>query len=325
MTTEDALLFIDTNKYLDLYRVMNGKPILEFLSELAGHIFVTQRVVEEVKRQKIKVVASYLGSQIAELRTQNRAVPDHLFGTTKAQTKSIRSKMADINSKIKQVNEEVQNLAANIVEKVSQSNDEVSVTLAPIFAKAIPHTESEMQRAKARRERGDPPGKPSNPIGDELNWEQILTRFTGRTKLWIITLWIITKDSDYGTVYNDRGFLNRCLYEELCGVSSNAEVFLFDDIPNGIKHYVSVTGVTAHKQPTAAQINVFKTEEKRLTPLDWVTTGDNSAAIAAVQESVKFQKAAIAAIAAGTANTYFLDTEQGGGGFLGVSGPPPSS
>jgi hypothetical protein len=27
MTAEDALLFIDTNKYLDLYRVMSEKPI----------------------------------------------------------------------------------------------------------------------------------------------------------------------------------------------------------------------------------------------------------------------------------------------------------
>jgi hypothetical protein len=316
MTTEDALLFIDTNKYLDLYRVMNGKPILEFLSEQADHIFVTQRVVEEVKRQKIKVVASYLKSEIAEIRTQNRAVPDHLFGTTEAQTKSIRSKMADINHKIKKVNDEVKILTGNIVEKVSQSNDEVSVILAPIFARAIPHSESEMQLAKARKDRGDPPGKPSNPIGDELNWEQILARFAGRTKLWIIT-----KDSDYGTVYNDRGFLNRCLYEEIRSVSPNAEVFLFDDIPDGIKHYVDMMGVTAHRQPTPAQINVFKTEEKRLPPLDWITTNDNSAAIAAIQETIRFRQA----FTASSANVNFLNAAQGGGGSLVVSGPPPSS
>jgi PIN like domain len=271
---------------------------LEFLSEQAGHIFVTQRVVEEVKRQKIKVVAGFFGSQItelkAELKTQrsavNHAVPDHLFGTTEAQTKSIRNKMAEIKRMITEVTDEVKNLTGNIVEKVSQSTDEVSVTLAPIFANAISHSEPEMQRAKARKERGDPPGKPSNPLGDELNWEQILARFAGRTKLWIIT-----KDSDYGTVYNNRGFLNRCLYEELRSISSNAEVFLFDDIPNGIKHYVSVTGVTAHKIPTTAQIDEFKSAEERLPPLDWLTTNDNSAAIAAVQEAVKFQKAAIAA------------------------------
>ena len=33
--------------------------------------------------------------------------------------------------------------------------------------------------------------------------------------------------------------------------------------------------------------------------------------------------ASIATIATSNANAYFLDTDQGGGGFLGVSGPPP--
>jgi hypothetical protein len=62
MTMEDALLFIDTNIYLDLYHLPEGKPILDYLVEQGAHVFVTQRVVEEVKRQKIKAVATLLVS-----------------------------------------------------------------------------------------------------------------------------------------------------------------------------------------------------------------------------------------------------------------------
>ena len=36
MLTEDALLFIDSNKYLDLYRTDKGKKLLAPLGELAS-------------------------------------------------------------------------------------------------------------------------------------------------------------------------------------------------------------------------------------------------------------------------------------------------
>jgi len=316
MATEDALLFIDANKYLDLYRVAEGKPILDYLVEQASHVFVTQRVVDEVKRQKIKAAATFLGG-LGEMKLQQGfSVPDHLFGNTEQQTKSITKKQKEIHAKIGEVNNEVKKLTMNIMEKVSQSTDEVSMALGPIFEKAIPHSALELQKAQERRERGMPPGKRSNPIGDELHWEQILGQLAGRQKPQ--KLWIITKDNDYGTMFAGKGFLNQSLYEELVSVSSGAEAFLFDDIANGIKDYVSVTGVTAHKEPTTAQIKKFNGASNRLPPLDWFTTDGNAAVI---QEMIRFRQAALAA---SNANAYFLDAAQGGGGSLVVSGPPPS-
>jgi hypothetical protein len=67
-----------------------------------------------------------------------------------------------------------------IMEKISQSNDEVSTVLTPLFVKAVPHREEELQRAKQRKECGQPPGKKAGPIGDQLTWEQILARFVRR-------------------------------------------------------------------------------------------------------------------------------------------------
>jgi len=51
MTTDDALLFIDANKYLDLYRTDTGQFMLAALSKQTDHIFVTRKVVDEGKAQ----------------------------------------------------------------------------------------------------------------------------------------------------------------------------------------------------------------------------------------------------------------------------------
>lgn len=60
MSADDTLLFIDTNKYLDLYRTDKGKKLLAPLGEQVDYIFVTQQVVGEVQRNKILVAAEFL-------------------------------------------------------------------------------------------------------------------------------------------------------------------------------------------------------------------------------------------------------------------------
>jgi hypothetical protein len=103
-----------------------------------------------------------------------------------------------------------------------------------------------------------------------LSWEQIISRFVGKRRLWIIS-----RDSDYGTIYEGRGFLNRFLSEELDRISPGAEAFLFEDIPTGLKHFAEKTGVRADNLPTPEQIEELKEEERvlpslfGLPPLNW--------------------------------------------------------
>src|SRR5579871_6910643 len=103
MPAEDALLFIDANKYLDLYETVSGRKLLASLGEQAHHIFVTQQVVEEVQRKKIGVSVRFLNDQFKELKLQTFQIPDHLFGTTAEQSKTIREQMGEIIKNIKQV------------------------------------------------------------------------------------------------------------------------------------------------------------------------------------------------------------------------------
>ena len=197
--SDDALFFIDANKYLDLYRKMKTRLTLAARREQADHIFVTQNVVDEVKRNTIKETVNFLSNHFSELSDVNTEVLDQLFGATEDQSKSLRRQVHEIRQLIKKANAELRTLKWDIIKKVGQSTDEVSTALAPIFAKAVPHSEAQLQKAKARKERGDPPGKRADPIGDQLNSEQILCQFVGKTKLWIVS-----GDRDYGSMYGDK-------------------------------------------------------------------------------------------------------------------------
>ena len=298
MTTDDALFFIDANKYLDLYRTKTGRLSLAGIHEQADHIFVTQKVVDEVRRNTIKETANFLTNRFDELPLVNANVPDQLFGATKDQSKNIKRQVEDIRRVIQQVNTELRTLKMDIMKKVAQSTDEVSTALAPIFAKAVRHSDRQLQRAKARKERGDPPGKTNNPIGDQLTWEQILCRFVGKTKLWIVT-----KDSDYGSMYGKKpgeGFVNRLLYDELRKVSPGAEAFLFENVPDAIEHFAHVTGVKADQLPTPEQREEIKTEEEALMPPQRAFTHTD-----AVLESYRQRGAYIAAISPGGSGLSF--------------------
>jgi hypothetical protein len=210
-------------------------------------------------------------TQGEELKLQTYKVPDHIFGVSEEETKRISNRMRDIGTSIDELNQDIQALALGILVKVSQSTDEVSTTLTSIFDKGVLHSQIELQRARDRKERGLPPGKSTDAIGDELTWEQVLSRFTSKRRLWIIT-----KDSDYGTSYKGEIFPNQLLYNDLRTVSTDAEIFLFDNIADGIKHFANLTGVQAGELPTPEQIKQIKKEEESLPPISSLVGADDA-------------------------------------------------
>ena len=262
MSTDDSLLFIDANKYLDLYRMDEGKKFLIPLKGVVDYIFVTQQVVSEVQRNKILVAAEFLEKKCNELKIKGFNLPDHLSSTCIDQRKDILQQMREITKKISNVNTEVDILVLSIMEQISRSEDEVSKALLPIFDKAVSHSSEELQRARERREFGNPPGKSANPIGDQLTWEQILTRFKGKKRLWIIS-----RDGDYGTICAGKGFLNHFLYNDLCKIASEPEVYLFGDLNKGITHFIDTTGVKAEQRLAPEEVEEIERAEKSLPPL----------------------------------------------------------
>jgi hypothetical protein len=259
------LLFIDANQYLDLYLLDSAKRLLPALEEQRDYIFVTTQIVDEVLRNKVNIAAHFLTETLKKLAMGGVSVPDHLLGTGSAENGSIGAQLRDIREKAQSAKEAFKNFTPDVLEQISQSKDQVSKTLAGIFCEAVEPDEAELERARARKERGNPPGKNTDPLGDHLTWEQILSQCQDRPRLWIIT-----KDSDYATKYDGKMFLNAFLYRELTRLYQAApDVFLFDNIAEGLEHFTATMKVKADKLPTPEEAEQIKKEQESLPRLDY--------------------------------------------------------
>jgi hypothetical protein len=273
MTCQESLLFIDTNRYLDIYRMSTGKKVLDSVAEQKEHVFVPALVVQEVNRNKLEAACEVIRKLSCFVKLQNCDISLRHFGTAFGQKEPVREKIDAIVQKTKQLNkQDVKALQSHILERVCRSEDNVSKALAQMFANAVPHTPEQLERAKHRKGLGNPPGKRADPIGDELVWEQILDLIRkGKRRLWIIST-----DGDFGSFLNGRGYLNPFLYEELQRITPGTEAFLFDDIIDGIKDFVAKTGTKAEKLPSPEEAREIKKEQESLPPLDWLTSGMNT-------------------------------------------------
>jgi PIN domain len=250
-----GMIFIDANSYLTLYWG-EVKKVLPRLEELRDYIFVTQQIVAEVHRKKVEVAAGFFAQQVKNGKMELEQTQD-LLG------------------------------------QVSQSKDEVSKTLAGIFSQAVEDTKDELQHARERRERGNPPGNKSDPLGDQLNWEQVLSHCQNKSGLWIIT-----NDGDYATKYGskheEKMFLNAALYQDVARryePEPAPEIFCFYKIIAGLDHFAAKTGVKVEKLSSEEIEKINKEQE---SSLDWLGNYDDAAALVVVQRNEWIRRASLA-------------------------------
>jgi hypothetical protein len=266
-----GLLFIDATQYLDLYVMDSGKRLLAALDEQRAYIFVTAQIVDEVQRRKLNVVKLFLGQQELQLKSIS-VVPDHLLGSTEAKVAEIRKQLQGISGSVKDAKQKLGQISAELLTSVSNSADEVSKALTAIFSQAVKHSDDELQRARSRKELGNPPGKNNGPLGDQLSWEQLLSRCK-ETKL---PLWIISKDSDYVTKHDGQLFLNAALYQELAHLyQTEPKIYCFDNLLKGLEHFAATAKVKADKLPTPEETEKIKKEQESLPPLGWLVNDDS--------------------------------------------------
>ncbi|MDP8934627.1 MAG: PIN domain-containing protein [Cyanobacteriota bacterium] len=263
MAANDSLLFIDSNKYLDLYRLKPTKKLLLLLGDLTDYIFVTKQIVNEVQRNQVLTAVRFVRDSFENMSCKTLGLPDSWSSADVNQRQDIVNSMKEITKNINETNTKVDTLVITMMEQISHIEDEVSKVLLPIFDKAVPHSSDELRKARERKELGNPPGKRTDPLGDQLSWEQILTNFQGKKRLWIIS-----SDKDYGETYKKRGFLNSFLYKELCNIVSKPEVYLFDDLSAGITDFVKVTEIKTEQQLSPTEIEEIESAEKSLPPMN---------------------------------------------------------
>ena len=268
------MLLIDSNQYLELYRVVAGKRLLDTLREVSDHIFVTRQIVEEVNRNKLDVAAKFLKCQLDTFGLKDVGVPEHLFGASLAETTELRKKVQTLRNDARDLRNEFEGIIERTLFRISRSEDDVSLALASVFCHAVDPTEDEVHRASERKQRGNPPGKKNDPLGDEITWEQFVAHNFGRPKLWVIS-----KDSDFLTTFGDSCFLNPVLFAELesaCG--DVAEINCFNNLVAGIRHFVDSTGIGRGSIPAPEELDKLERQfiANRFCTGLWLSKDDES-------------------------------------------------
>jgi hypothetical protein len=101
---------------------------------------------------------------------------------------------------------------------------------------------------------GNPPGKRSDPLGDQISWQQFLDALKGEKRVWIIT-----RDGDYAEVVNGTRLLNPLLRAELAAKGvEHAEVH--DNLSRALQSIQSA-GVHVPHELDEAKLGALQKEE----------------------------------------------------------------
>ena len=266
MAAPAASLFIDTNQYLKLYMADKGKKkLLQLLKENQQYIFITQQIVDEIQRNKLRQAKSFLNTMtqaVKQLKLPTFDSPEHLIGRSDSIAVSLYKKFVSIQEQVREIEEELQKESFQILQQISSSEDEVSKVFAELFDKVAAPSTEELQRARERKERGNPPGKPNDPLGDQISWEQLLSHSKSKSKLWIVS-----EDSDYSIEHRGKRFLNSLLQQDISRArQSGLEVFCFGNLLKAIEDFESKTGIKSATQLTEQESREIKEELDSLPP-----------------------------------------------------------
>jgi PIN domain len=279
-------IFIDTNQYLKLFQMSKPEKLLDALQEQKKYIFVPRQIVDEVMRNKLKYAKDFFKRDIGEIEKIKADVPE--LDRKVAKFKSILRVPTDTNKDIRE-------LAAKTLSSISQSEDDVSKRLMALFEGANPPTSEEMQRARDRREKGNPPGKASDTLGDQIVWEQLLPYCK---REGIKRLWIASDDGDYVTKFYGRSWLNPFLAEELQGACGPLEIRSFDDAMEAIQDFGRNAKVPADQLPSDEEAKEIVEERRSLPPFIQASLNNWNDAAVQIAASQRALRAAISGYSA---------------------------
>lgn len=255
-------IFIDSNIYLNFFD--SNKPelkkLLDSLLEIKESLFIGSQIVNEVNRNKLDVAHRSLSNHFNNLSNIKKTInlPEHLeMESTNLQKWNSQSK--EIYQKNQKLSKELEDIIHKTLEEIMCSSDKVSHTFRLLFEGALEASEHEILAGRYRREVGNPPGKPNDPLGDQVSWEQFKNCSRDSENIWIIT-----KDTDYYTAFKNKRYLNSFLYDELVKANTNIatpSIFCFETLAEGLKHFNENSLEKIDKLPTEEELKIITEEE----------------------------------------------------------------
>jgi hypothetical protein len=232
-------MFVDANVLLRMYETLDGRwtSVSDRLHELEGAVLLTIQVANEVERNKLRVVRRVLDQTLRNLKPPSLALPPG-FESHKEAAKTAHSALSGLHEAAKRT-------ASALLKQVASSEDSVSKSLAILTKESAAPTNEQLARARTRKELGNPPGKPEDPLGDQVSWEQLLDLVGPETKV----VWIVSTDGDFFESDFAKGppTLNAMLLRELRSRAPNAEIRVQPDLGKAANEGLEAVGHAERK------------------------------------------------------------------------------
>lgn len=160
----ENLIFIDANMYLRFFDTNSSeyKKLLKSILEVKDNIFITDQIENEVLRNKMIVFLGTFNQYIKQIESLKVSLPEHLDEKEK-KLNEWNQKKDGINTSINELKGELEDIVSNLVQRIIENKDEVSVVLSQLFDNAQKETQDQLDRARKRKEIGNPPGKKKRP------------------------------------------------------------------------------------------------------------------------------------------------------------------
>ena len=227
------LLFVDTNIWLDFYRARNeaGRGLLNHLEEISDDIIVTYQLESEFKTNRQFVILQ--GMKDLEAPKQIQRLP--IFSDAR--------ESEVIGKNWKKINNDLQKLKGRLGRALRDPGryDPVYQACQRIF-----HRKSEIVLTRTNKMRhlirrmafrrflhGCPPRKKTDTsIGDAFNWEWMV-HCANKNSAELV---IVSRDSDYGTSFENESYINDHLRQEFSErVSKKRNLLLFSKLSEALK------------------------------------------------------------------------------------------
>ncbi len=216
-------LFIDTNIFLSFYHFTSDdleelNKLTVLLRQSKMQLYLPEQIIDEFRRNRESKIADAL-KRLKEQRL-NLQFPQL------CKDYGVYSKLRDLQKAYEQGHSELLKiLTQDIVDEKLKAdliiNDLFALALTPIKTLQI------FERAKARYEIGNPPGKKGS-LGDAINWETLLEIATSGQPIHFIT-----DDSDYCSALDENRFDSFLLAE--WKRNKNSDIFFYSKLSDFFK------------------------------------------------------------------------------------------
>jgi hypothetical protein len=292
MTKDNYLILIDANVYLDFYA--SGGTTAKLKSLIDGYIdriFISQQVAIEILRNRSKLVSqlfqNYSDQLNQELPRSLPEIPIRLLADKQADAKAWNDSARKVKDAHKQLKEQFIELRSWAIESVRTGEDELSQLISKVTSRAVAADDQTIQKARRRKELGNPPGKRNDPLGDQITWELFLEKCS---QVNPSTSFLLARDNDYFVPHVKKSprFLNPLLEQEFTRRCPKTQLICHDNLEDMLESLRKYSGSTLREPlevATEPEPDIIIPPLTGVNPYDFAVSGTPPLSASALMDS----------------------------------------